>query len=257
MYAPSTLAAQAPGDVGYYNMSAGQGVSDQAAAINNAGFSPVQIFDLSEVELANIDVLIVDNPDNYSYGAEYLAQLNVIENAVNNGLVLVMHDFYVTEAATVLPGGENISILRELSNDAVVDIQDNSTVITNGLDNASLDGGDSSSHGYAEANTLPANSLNILSRTDANESVTFVYPFGAGSVIYSTIPVSHYYTRESPFALNTHIYMQNVVEYAANLEDNAAAVPTLSQWAMIVLSLLLFIFGISSFKSKQTNLAAC
>lgn len=242
MYAPG--ATEAPGDVGYYDMSAGQGIMPQQSdPIANAGCSPVQIFDLSAAELASIDILVVQNPDNGGYGAEYLSQLATIETAVNNGLILIIHDRYLTDAAGILPGGGGIAAVRDFLDDANVDIVDNTTPVTVGLDDSSLDGGNSSSHGYVDATTLPAGALNILSRTITNESVLFSYPHGSGAVMYSSIPLDFYLDGDgnNPPRDNMITYAANVVSYGKLFVP--AIVPTLSEWAIISLGLLMMIIG--------------
>jgi hypothetical protein len=211
-----------PVNVGYYDMSAGQGAANQVASIVAAGHNPVQILDLSAAELAGIDVLYVQNPSNGDYGAEYVAQVPAIEAAVGAGLNLIIHDRYVTPAETILPGGAGFDIIRDFTDDANIDILDDTTLVTNGpggvLDNTSLDGGNSSSHGFAVAGSLPGDSVNILSRTASSEIVTVCYGFGGGSVTYSTIPLDFYLAGAgaNPPADNfRNIYAPNVVAYGA------------------------------------------
>ena len=84
-----------PTVVGYYDMSQGEGDSNQVAAIVAAGRTPQQLFDLTAADLAGVDVIDVQNPDNGSYGTEYLSHLTDIQDAVSTGKVLVIHDRFV------------------------------------------------------------------------------------------------------------------------------------------------------------------
>jgi hypothetical protein len=207
-------------NVGYYDMSAGQGAANQVAPITTAGHTAVNIVDLSPAELSGIDVLMVQNPSNGGYGAEYLGALTDIEAAVNAGMRLVIHDRFVTDAETILPDSAGFDIIRDFTDDANIDILDNTTLVTNGpggtLDDSSLDGGTSSSHGFAVQGTLPAGSVFILSRTIDEEIVTFSYPFGSGSVLYSSIPLDYYLNGSGSVAAFADIYAVNVVAYAVD-----------------------------------------
>jgi hypothetical protein len=209
------------GNVGYYDMSSEQGNPNQQQPIVTAGGVPVNVLGLSAAELAGLQVLFVQNPSNSSFGSEYIGQRTVIEDAVAAGMVLIIHDRLVDTANTILPGGAGFTILRDFSDDANIDILDATTLITNGpggvLNNTSLDNGTSSSHGFAVSGTLPGDSAKILSRTNPTQIVTMCYRFGAGAVVYSTIPLDFYLesagasTVESSMRL---IYAPNVVAYA-------------------------------------------
>jgi hypothetical protein len=208
------------GNVGYYDMFSQEGNPNQVAPILTAGGAAVNVFDLSTEELAGLDVLFVQNPSNFDFGFEYLSQLGAIEEAVASGLVLVIHDRFVTEAESILPGGDGFEILREFGDVANIDILDNTTLVTNGpggvLDDGSLDGGTFSSHGFAVAGSLPGDSVQILSRTNRSEIVTMCYGFGAGAVVYSTIPLDFYLDGNGPQPVNDNlslIYAPNVVAY--------------------------------------------
>jgi hypothetical protein len=214
------LAAQ---DVGYYDMSVGQGNASQVPSITAAGGNPVLISDLSPAELGTIDVLYVQNPSNGSFGSEYLSNLPNVEAAVNSGLVLVIHDRYVTSANTILPGGGSFSAVRLLSND--IDFTTFSTTVSNGpagvLDNASLDGGGSSSHGYLDAATLPAGAENVLHQAGSpNQIVTTAYSHGSGTVIYSSIPLDHFLAGFGSVLEFPNVYAPNVVAYAMEFTQN-------------------------------------
>lgn len=207
-------------NVGYYDMSVGQGNTTQEAAIITAGHTPVNIVDLSPSELASVSALIVQNPNNGNYGAEYLAALADIEAAVSAGMALVIHDRYVDPAETILPGGGAFDIRRNFDDDSNIDVINNTTLVTDGpggvIDDTSLDGGNSSSHGFAVLGSLPQGGTFILSTSDPAEIVTFSYPHGSGGVLYSSIPLDFYLSGSSTIATNMQAYAANVVAYATD-----------------------------------------
>ena len=215
--------------VGYYDMSDGQGDPDQVAAIIAAGHNPVLITDLSAAELAGIDILFIQNPSNSSYGAEFLANLANVNAAVGNGLVMVLHDRFVDDAESVLPGSAGFNILRDFSDDADIDILDPASVLIMGpggdITNVNLDGGNSSSHGFADIGSLGGGVSSILSTGDPNNVVTFSYSFGAGSVIYSTIPLDFYLDGNGSVSGFADIYAPNVLNLAASLVGVGTGLP--------------------------------
>jgi hypothetical protein len=210
--------------VGYYEMCNNQGVSTEVPPIMAASETPVLVTDPSAANLRTIKVLFVDNCDNSGYGAGYLSRLSDIAAAVNSGMVLIIHDRCVSGANGILPGGSSFNIVRDFTDSSNIDVRDNTTLVTSGpggtINNSTLDGGCSSSHGYAIASSLPANASLILSQGNPNHIVTFAYRYGAGFVIYSTIPLDFYLAGGScgnfPGAF-ANIYAPNVVAYGASL----------------------------------------
>jgi hypothetical protein len=182
--AQSVGTCPAPLNVCYYDLSFGQGDPDQVPPILTAGHTPVDAVVPDAATLADCAVLFAENPSNGSFSAEWSANLTDIDAAVQGGMVLVFHDRYVTGATMNIPGMMGANCVRDFADDANVDIVNAGTAVTSGLTNASLDGGNSSSHGYCDA--LPGGAVNILSRSAAGESVLFSYPHGAGEVAYST-----------------------------------------------------------------------
>lgn len=231
------VAGRAPAlSVGYYDMSVGAGNASQVAPITAAGHTPVRILSLSAAELAAVDILFVQNPSNGAYGAEYLSRLAIIESAVANGLILIIHDRWVDQAETILPGGTGFDAQRSFSDANNIDVRDASTRVTDGIGGTivstcdanvvtCLDGGNFSSHGFALASSLPPSAKLILSRTQGvapNEDwiVTFSYTFGDGAVIYSSIPLDLFLASGAttqPSVTFRTIYAPNVIDYAALL----------------------------------------
>ncbi|MDH5778919.1 MAG: hypothetical protein OEZ33_11945, partial [Gammaproteobacteria bacterium] len=180
--------------VGYYEMCYEEGRPWAITTISAAGHTPVYLADLSATDLNGLDVLFVTNCYNLGYSAEYMSRLPAITAAVNNGMVLMMHDRRVEDAYRILPGGSGIRLVRELARD--IDVYDNTTLVTNGpggvVDNSTLDNARNSEHGYARVNTLPANNRVILTRPNSTQAVTLSYPHGQGHVVFSTIPLDYY-----------------------------------------------------------------
>jgi len=215
-----TLRTQAV--VGYYDLDLNAGNSDQVAPIQTAGLEAVDVGDLATADLSGLDILFVQNPENFFYSSTYTANLSKIFTFVQNGGILVFNDREVTDAASILPGSPG-QFVRDFSDDANIDILDNTTRVTNGpggiLTDSSLDGGTSSSHGFAVSNTLPPDARRIFSQTDPQRVVLFSYGYGQGKVVYATIPLDYYLAGAGPPAVvaNMAIYAANVLAYADDL----------------------------------------
>jgi hypothetical protein len=173
--------------------------ADPAAAITGAGHTAVQLNNLTTADLAGIDVLWILNGNNGDPDDGVLNNTAAIAAFVNNGGVLSFHDRYVNEgplsAAAYIPGAGAVIFVRDFARDDDIDVLVNNTV-TNGpggvIDNTTLDGGNSSSHGYAVLGTLPAGAVGVLSNGLSDQIIDFYYSFGAGEVYYSSIPLDYY-----------------------------------------------------------------
>lgn len=177
-------------NVGYYEMCTGTGGTGHATAITAGGHTAINVDTPNAATLTPLDALFVTNCSNGDYGAEYLANLAAINNAVQTeGLTLIIHDRYVTGAGTILPG---VTGIRDFSDDSNIDFPVGSPFLAAGLTNTSLDGGNSSSHGYVPAASLPAGGQILAHRTLATEGVVIRYSWGTGTVVYSTIPLDYY-----------------------------------------------------------------
>ncbi len=209
-------------NVGYYDMSAGAGVAAQEASITAAGHTAVKMSDLTADELSGIDVLMVQNPSNGGYGSEFISALDDIKDAVSNGLVMFVHDRYVTKAGDYYAGDDTPSFTRSTGKD--ITVLDTTTVLAEGpggrVDNSTLDGGNSSHHGYITEDLLPAASTSLFSTGESDQIVDFVLAQGEGGIVYSSIPLDYYLSQSTPsgVALNmTDIYAPNAVQFAASL----------------------------------------
>lgn len=219
--------------VGYYDASAGAGVSQQVSAINLAGYTPVRLDTLSASELAGVNIILAQNPSNSSLGWELLGAKDAIGDAVYGGKVFILHDRFVdqdyygygspNQVESFLPGyGGGDGIYRSFSRDR--DINFESQALADGpggpLNDYSLDNGTSSSHGYASEALLPAGSVTLLNNGDQNQAVTFAYGYGAGAVVYSTIPLDYYLSGYGYNGLNVAMnsYTANLLALAGSGE---------------------------------------
>jgi len=205
--------------IGYYSMSNGQGLSKQVAPIEDAGHTAVKMTTLSETELASVDILWAINPSNSSHGSEFTNSVDRIKERVDEGMILVIHDRQVGNAENILFGEEPADIVRKFTNSRAIDVVDENTVVGEGpgglLTDTSIDGGNSSNHGYTKRETLPEDSLALLTTSDEDEVVDFAYRYGQGAVIYSSIPLDYYLGGAMPNFKD--IYAPNILQFAASL----------------------------------------
>lgn len=212
-------------NIGYYDMCFGEGPAYEAAPITNAGHTAVNLVDLTAAELATVDVLMIYNCDNGLYAQEYLDHLADIDAAVAAGKILILHDRFVDLAETILPGGSSFDIQRypvfpDPNNEAKdINVLDPSSPVVNGpagvITDTSLDNGNYSDHGFAVAGSLPGTADLILSTNDPTHIVTFIYTYGSGAVMFSSIPLEFYLGGgANNFA---SIYAVNIAHYAAYL----------------------------------------
>jgi Ca2+-binding RTX toxin-like protein len=210
----------APAVVGYYDMNLGQGNANQLQPIQQAGHTAQLLTDLTANDLAGVDVLFVQNPNNSSYGAEYLSRLASVEAFVRSGKTLILHDRHVDTAESILPDSAGFDIRRSFIDPNNINVlQPDNSLLINGpggvITNTTLDGGGNSTHGYAVASSLPSNARLLLSNGTSTQVVTFAYRAGKGFVVYSTIPLDYQLGfSSSPFRT---IYAVNAVAYGVDL----------------------------------------
>ena len=227
------------GRVGYFT-DYNEFSNSPAAAIVQAGLTPVQITNISTFDLSTIDVLMVNEADNGGLSAALSGRLAAIQTWVAGGGVFMVHDRFVSvesgapESNPFLlghtgPGG--IEVLRDFANGPDLDvIPPGSTLVISGphgtIDNTSLDGGNYSNHGFALGASLPASATRILSAgPNSNNVAAFSYPLGSGAVYYSTIPLDFYL--DSPFGQPhenlAKIYTPNMLTYGDTLNPAPAS----------------------------------
>lgn len=161
------------GNVGYFDMCGGNQPA-HAAAITIAGHTPVAVTTPDAETLSNLNALSVTNCSNDGFSVNYTSHLAEITSAVNRGMILIVHDRAVTGAFGILPGGGGLNAIRNTdTGDTDIDFPAGSPIITGPggtLTNASLDGGNSSSHGYVTAASLPAGGTMLATRPSGGES---------------------------------------------------------------------------------------
>ena len=222
--------AQSPVRIGYYDMNIGAGVTaEQEPPIVAAGFTPVQLLNVTAADLAGLHVLFVQNSSPNAYGAEYLASKAAVQDAVNAGLVLIIHDRFVgpSPAMTrnILPLPAGVVPVAARVNSQNNSVTDPATLVANGpggmVTELNLDTGMNSNMGFVNLSTVTiAGRVGLIHTGNANNSVTFSYPLGQGFVIYSSIPLDMFLknlgtsTQAVKDAFRT-IYAPNVLAYAA------------------------------------------
>jgi subtilisin-like proprotein convertase family protein len=203
-----------------------------AAVLARAGMATLQINDIATADLSAFDILFLDESD-ISLTSALQGRLAAIETWVNAGGRLIVHDRAVIQPNLFLLGTSGTVSVHTSGPDIDV-IPPGGTLVTAGpfgrIDNSTLDGGSSSTHGYVLESSLPANSIPILSWAgDTNEVVALSYALGEGFVFYSTIPLDYYLdgSGSDPIRSNlANIYAPNVVAYVQSL-SNGPTPPTI------------------------------
>lgn len=181
------------------------------------GYTASLLNNLGASSLAGIDVLWVLNGSNGGHSAQLSGNAAAVNAFVSSGGVFVYHDRTVTNAASVLPGGAGIGFVRSTSSEANTVAGSELLSGPGGvITNTTLDGGSSSSHGYALANTLKAGTHQHLTQANGSFVTDFDFQWGLGDVYYSSIPLD-YYLGGSGLATFRTVYAPNMASYAAEL----------------------------------------
>jgi hypothetical protein len=196
--------------VGYYTGENCYGNAD-GPTITAAGHTAVPVATMDAASLAGLDILVLN--------ACYATPSPDVATAVNNGLILVWHSQGVSTSG--LPGNPGLVAIN--SGGADVDLPAGSPV-ANGpggpLNNTSLDGGSSSTHGYVASSSLPGGAVVAATQASPANVVTLAYGYGSGGVVYSTIPLGCYlpggWCSGHPVSPAMQAYFRNVLGWAAN-----------------------------------------
>lgn len=230
--------------VGYFTDYSASSTGFNAPIAAN-GYTAVRIADIATFDLSTIQILLINESANGSPSAAWLGRASDISNWVQAGGVIGIHDRNVClGTCTPVPGSAGIVFTR--SPGANIDVETGGTLVTNGpggiITNTNLDGGNFSDHGYSGFATLPAGAIAFLNNGTTGQEVAFAYKFGSGSVYYSTIPLDFYLGGATPAAFAA-IYAPNMVAYLGSLVGTgpvtAVSVPTLSEWGLAMLTILL------------------
>lgn len=190
---------------------------------------------LSAGSLAGINVLWVLNADNSAQTSALRTYAADIASFVASGGTFAYNDRNVTYAAAAVPGASGIGFVRSPASN--IDVVTSGTVLTNGpggvINNSTLDGGNSSDHGYADISTLPYGATTLLGTGTANQAVAFSFQDGIGHVYYSSIPLDYYLGGYSPIAFK-NAYAPNLVAYL----DSITPVPEPASVMLLTMGLL-------------------
>ncbi len=217
----------------------GNSTTAAAAAAVAGGNTATVLSNLSAASLTGLNVLWVLNSDNGNQPAALDGSADVAA-FVNAGGVLVYHDRNVTSAASALDmvGAAGITFVRNPNSSIDVENAVNPLITGPGgtITNATLDGGNSSSHGYAVLGTLPAGAVSILNNGTAGNIVDFYYSYGNGKVYYSSIPLDFYLGGSGNNGDSfRNIYTPNLVAQAGALAGAVnPAVPEPATWGMMI-----------------------
>jgi hypothetical protein len=220
--------------VGYYDTT-GSGQPYEATPIVDAGLTAVRLFSLDPTSLAGVDAVVVYSSSSFSYVDQFPTPFGpFLQQFVADGGVAVFFDRTVTGATSFLPGftGDEI-IVQDFfgGGQTQLDFLNDTGQFAVGpggtLNDMSLDGGNSSNHGYAFADTLGGLvGLHVIQTTNnPNEATTFGYHYGQGEMIYSTIPLDFWLSPPFPGSgnptLEAHMedYATNVMAWLASGAD--------------------------------------
>jgi hypothetical protein len=214
------------GVVGYYTdfNEFSTGPEDSILA---AGFTPIQILDISTFDFDRLSVLVLNEASYYQIQENLIARVDDLAAWVKNGGRLIIHDQFVDGGnltAHPLLVGAGATILHKSEGSDIDIVLPADTLVTTGphgsLDDSSLDEGFYSDHGYAELATLPTGTRPILIQGGGPDRVVaFSYGLGAGLIYYATIPLDYYLDYDSGNSLSEtfrNVYLPNVIEHAVS-----------------------------------------
>ncbi len=206
-----------------------------SSSITANSLTALQINDITTFAFNSVKIVLIDETSNVGYSAGLSGRFADLQTYVTNGGILVVHDRSTGNTSNaLLPGHYNTQLVRALDSD--INVVTSGNLLINGpfgtITNTNLDGGNSSSHGYATLGLLPAGAVNYL--TDgagpAGNSVGFSYSLGSGFVYFSGIPLDFY--RGGGSAFDT-IYGNNVIALA-NSFVSTSTVPEPGSIALLV-----------------------
>lgn len=223
-FAAPAVSLAGPVQVGYF--TDGNNTTAPAGPITAAGDTPVQIANFATANFSQFAKVLLLESNNGSPSAAVQGRAGDLAAYVAGGGGLMYFSRNVTQGgftdSQLLPGGAGIAMTTSFGTD--INITTPGTLVTNGpggiITNTNLDGGNLSTHGWADASTLPAGAINLLNDGNPNHSVAFAYKFGAGWVFYSTSPLDFYLNgagNNPPRDNFNNILAPNVIAYVDSL----------------------------------------
>lgn len=206
--------------IGYYNMDLGKGATYQQDVIVSLGDTARKLTTLAD--LKDAQVLYLDNPDNFAYNADFLAnQSNVLAFAANGGVV-VMNDRFAD--GSFFPGYSHDPNGQYA---AQVDFVNDTGVVADGpggtLTDFSLDNFASSNHGVAEVESLQDQEyFAVATVDDPTRLVTTYAVLEHGGMLYSTIPTDHFVGEQHDPDMTA--FAENLLQYAVQLQETPEVV---------------------------------
>jgi len=185
----------------------------KTTAITAAGHTEKPLADLSPASLSGLAGLIIE----HCFGSPLSDVVTTdVKTANSNGMLLVIDDWNPgggTSAA--LPGTPAIAWIYGPGSQ--IDLVPGMPYITGPggtLTDTSLDGGNSSNHGYTTS-AMPAGVQALLTTADHSQTVAIAYKNGSGTVVYSAMPLDAYLPNGSfsgnPIAPGVQTYMTNIL----------------------------------------------
>jgi len=199
--------------------------------IRQAGFTPVQISDITTFDLSTVEILMVNELNNAEVSPELLSRLPDIEAWVRDGGLLVVHDRFVStdigdpQPNPLLIGAATTMVDRDFVYGNDIDVILPDTLVTAGpkgtIDDYTLDAANFSCHGFALADTLPAGSVSLFSSGPVahNKVAAFAYALDRGFVYYAAIPLDYFLDISGDNSFKT-IYAPNLLLYMNNLKPD-------------------------------------
>jgi len=199
--------------------------------IRQAGFTPVQISDITTFDLSTVEILMVNELNNAEVSPELLSRLPDIEAWFRDGGLLVVHDRFVStdigdpQPNPLLIGAATTMVDRDFVYGNDIDVILPDTLVTAGpkgtIDDYTLDAANFSCHGFALADTLPAGSVSLFSSGPVahNKVAAFAYALDRGFVYYAAIPLDYFLDISGDNSFKT-IYAPNLLLYMNNLKPD-------------------------------------
>lgn len=212
----------------------GDQTTSASTIATNLGHTVEVITDFSD--LSGYDVVWGLNGSNSNHATQLVNNQSAFDSYVSGGGTFMYHDRFVTGAESVLAGADNFTFVRNLSSN--IDVLAPNDVAGTDINNATLDGGNFSTHGYVSAASIDLPFTSIFTNGVADQLVDFHYEFGLGDVYYSSIPLDYYISGAGLVAFRDP-YAPNVLNYVANFDNGVAARPVSEPSTIALLGLAL------------------